>query len=166
MAIQEIVESQYLASLEMLKQALEKCPEDRWNPPGEKNKFWHVAFHALFYTHLYLQPTEKDFTPWEKHKPHFTSLSDDPTSLEHLQTGQGGYTQADLLEYLAFCQREVSKQLATLDFHAESGFHWLPFNKLEVQLYNIRHIQHHTGELYQQLSDQEDQPLEWVGMKR
>jgi hypothetical protein len=166
MALQEIVESQYYAALEMLKEALNKCPENRWNPPEQKNKFWHVAFHTLFYTHLYLQPSEGDFTPWEKHQPHFTSLSEDPTALENLESGPGIYTKEDLLEYVAFCQEEVTRQLGTIDFHAESGFYWLPFNKMEVQLYNIRHIQHHTGELYQQLSDLEDQPLDWVGMKR
>jgi len=27
-----------------------------------------------------------------------------------------------------------------------SGFDWLPFDKLELQFYNIRHIMQHTGE--------------------
>ena len=27
----------------------------------------------------------------------------------------------------------------------ESGFSWLPFSRGEVHLYNLRHIQHHTG---------------------
>jgi hypothetical protein len=28
-----------------------------------------IAYHALFYTHLYLQPAEADFVPWEHHRP-------------------------------------------------------------------------------------------------
>jgi predicted kinase len=43
-----------------LKQAIEKCPDALWNDPADKNRFWHVAYHALFYTHLYLQPTDAD----------------------------------------------------------------------------------------------------------
>ncbi len=66
MDTQKIIQSQYLAALEMLKQAVVKCPDPLWNAAEDGNKFWHVAYHALFYTHLYLQDTEKDFKPWEK----------------------------------------------------------------------------------------------------
>jgi len=48
-----------------------------------------------------------------------------------------------------------------MDLQAESGFHWLPFNKLELQLYNLRHTQQHIGELYERL-DKYDIKLNWV----
>jgi hypothetical protein len=43
-----------------------------------------------------------------------------------------------------------------------SGFFWLPFSKLELQLYNIRHIQHHTGQLIERLREQKDISVEWI----
>jgi hypothetical protein len=52
-----------------------------------------------------------------------------------------------------------------LDLEAESGFNWLPFDKLELQIYNIRHIQQHTGELYERLGTSGSIELSWVGMK-
>ena len=52
----------------MLAQAIEKCPDSLWADQGDRSKFWHVAYHAIFYTHLNLQPAESDFVPWEKHK--------------------------------------------------------------------------------------------------
>ena len=58
---QTIIQSQYLAALEMLKQVIVKCPAALWNAPGDKDKFWSKAYHTLFYAHLYLQETEKDF---------------------------------------------------------------------------------------------------------
>jgi hypothetical protein len=45
--------SQHLHPLR--ERSIEKCPDRLWNDPADKNKFWHVAYHALFYTHLYLQ---------------------------------------------------------------------------------------------------------------
>ena len=51
-----------------------------------------------------------------------------------------------------------------LDLQAESGFDWLPFNKLELQFYNIRHIQQHTGELCERLGTVGDIEVDWVGM--
>ena len=52
-----------------------------------------------------------------------------------------------------------------LDLESKSGFDWLPINKLELQFYNIRHIQQHTGELCERLGVVEDIDVGWVGMK-
>ena len=83
MDYRQIIRSQYLATLEMLKQAIEKCPDAIWDDPADKNRFWHVAYHALFYTHLYLQPSEQDFRPWAKQrKAHDLSETADPYSKE------------------------------------------------------------------------------------
>lgn len=156
--IQDTIVSQYLAALDMLKQAVAKCPPDLWEAPA-KNRFWHTAYHVLFYTHLYLQTREEDFVPWDKHNPAVTSLEPED-DLDAITP----YTQEEVLEYLDFCQQQVKDLVPNLDFKAESGFHWLPFNKLELQFYNIRHIQQHTGELYQQLLE-ESINVGWVGMR-
>jgi len=56
MDIRQVIQSQYGASLDMLKQAVEKCPVSLWDDRRYRNRFWHIAYHALFYTHLYRQP--------------------------------------------------------------------------------------------------------------
>jgi hypothetical protein len=76
----EVVISQYLAALEMLKEAIDQCPESIWNDPSDRTQFWHIAYHALFYTHLYLQDSEEDFTPWSKHRQGVHSLGHAPRS--------------------------------------------------------------------------------------
>jgi hypothetical protein len=53
-----------------------------------------------------------------------------------------------------------------LDLDAESGFHWLRFDKLQLQFYNIRHIQHHTGELCERLGGTGEIEVAWVGMMK
>ena len=63
MDLAAIIRSQYLAALDILEQTLRLCPEPIWNSPDDKTKFWHIAYHALFYTHLYLQDTEKTSRP-------------------------------------------------------------------------------------------------------
>jgi hypothetical protein len=39
------------------------------------------------------------------------------------------------------------------------------YHKLELHLYNIRHIQHHVGELYERLGARNGTILDWVGAK-
>ena len=163
MNIKTAVISQYLATLEMLKQAIVECPDSLWDDPTYENRFWHVAYHALFYTHLYLQPTLEDFVPWDKHNDAHSSLGGS-TSTEEQETQQMAYSKTEVLEYLALCQSAVEDGVPDLDLDAASGFHWLPFGKLELQFYNIRHLQHHAGELYERLGTRAGITVHWVAM--
>ncbi|HEY9122204.1 MAG TPA: DinB family protein [Brevefilum sp.] len=157
MTVKKSIQSQYLAALAMLKEAIEKCPDSLWADSGYVNPFWHVAYHVLFYTHFYLSLTAKDFIPWEQHRDEITSLE---PSVKEVQP----YSKEDILEYLEFCLAQVEAQVSAMDLEAESGFYWLPFDKLELQLYNIRHIQQHTGELCERLGAHGEIEIGWVGM--
>ena len=75
------------------------------------------------------------------------------------------YTKAELLAFWQHAQAWAEKAVAALDLEAASGFPWLPFNKLELQFYNIRHLQQHTGELCERLGTLAGIDVEWVGMK-
>jgi hypothetical protein len=166
MDVKAVIKSQYHAALKMLASAIVQCPDALWDHTDQVNKFWHTVFHALFYTHLYLQTSEDGFTPWEKHEEKFISLEGGAIPDDQKNSMRGPYQREELLEYLEFCREEVEKQIAVIDLDAESGFYWLPFNKLELQFYNIRHIQHHTGELYHLLEGLQDAELKWVGMSK
>ena len=73
------------------------------------------------------------------------------------------FTKEEILAYLDMCQHEVNEKTRELDLDAESGFEWLPFNKLELQFYNIRHLQQHTGELMERLGTRANIEVNWVG---
>jgi hypothetical protein len=160
MDIYGAIQSQYQAALEMLRQAIAACPEELWNAEGDRNRFWRVAYHALFYTHLYLQKTIEDFVPWSKHQDEYASLS-----AEQTEGAAAPYSKDDLLAYHALCQEQVRNLVPALDPDGGSGFHWLPFTKLELQFYNIRHLQHHTGQLYERLRTQAGVGAGWVSAR-
>ena len=48
----------------------------------------------------------------------------------------------------------------------ESGFSWYPISKLEHQIVNIRHIQHHTAQLADRLRAAHDVGIRWAGTPR
>lgn len=165
MPIKEAIKSQYHATLAMLAQAVEKCPPPLWADPGFKNQFWRLAYHALFYTHLYLHPTEADFSPWEKgrEQTHFMGKLPWPPH-DKPQAGEP-YSQAEILEYLALLRQQIDETVDKLNLDGPSGFDWIPLNKLELQFYNIRHLQHHTGELCERLGEAAGVEVGWVGQR-
>jgi hypothetical protein len=156
------VASQYGASLAMLGRAIDVCPEPLWLSEDHKNRFWHIAYHALFYTHFYLQPVAADFHAWDKHRPDYQYLGPRPGPSQEAVKADTPYTKTELLEYYRLCRAEIDTRVPALDLMAPSGFDWLPFDKLELQFYNIRHIQHHTGQLADRLRSAANIGLEWV----
>ena len=164
MEIVPILQSQYLASLAMLEEVVKQCPPSLWDDPQDTNPFWRVAFHTLLYTHLYLQHTEEDFQPWRSHHrdTQFLSLVLPESIYEPGQ--RAPFAPADILEYLELCREQVRQQLPTLDYDGPSGFDWLPFGKLELQIYTIRHLHHHIGELSERLAARAKvNELDWIG---
>lgn len=164
MEFTKIIQSQYHATLNMLRQALEKCPESLWDTPPDQNQFWHVTYHALFYTHLYLQPDASDFKAWIKHQTDTELLARKPWAPEEELAPCRPYSLAELIEYLEFCHTQVDQIVNELNFEAPSGFPWLPFGKLELQFYSIRHLQQHIGELCERLG-KEGINVDWIGSK-
>ncbi|MBN2503223.1 MAG: DinB family protein [Anaerolineales bacterium] len=156
------IKSQYYAALAMLEQAIEKCPAELWNHPEHKNRSWHIVFHALFYTCFYLSESADSYVPWEGERDEVRSLGmEEGGNIAAIEP----YTKAEMLAFAQHAQAWSEKAVAALDLESESGFYWLPFNKLELQFYNIRHLQLHTGELCERLGTQAGIDIGWVGMK-
>lgn len=157
MDVVPILISQYLASLEMLKQTIAQCPEPVWNAASDRNRFWQVAYHALFFTHLYLGESEEAFRPWSKHRGGY----------EDFPAPENGepYDKNTILEYLAFCEQEVRERVPELNMEAIAAFHSRSRSTLELQVYSIRHIMQHAGELMERLGTRGDVKIDWVGSK-
>lgn len=165
MSTTAVINSQFHAALDMLEQTIQGCPDGVWYDNAPKNKAWHIAYHALFYTHLYIQPGEADFVPWAKHRENYESmggrLSYPPFTEVVIDRP---YSQADLLEYLAFVRSEVDRCTAAMELDGPSGFGWLPFGKLELQFYSLRHLMMHIGEIADRLGAQ-GIDVDWRGAK-
>lgn len=177
-ALRSALKSQYHAALAMLRFAIGQCPDELWAGGGYINPTWRVAYHALFYTHFYLQPKADDFTPWEHHQQGLHDLDDIPAppQIQNLcehpdgpgQTGRP-LAKSRVLEYWQFCDDYVDGAVDALNLlSSESGFDWYPIPKLEHQFVNIRHIQHHAAQLGQRLREASggDNSIDWVGAGR
>ena len=154
----EALLSQYRAALAMLKQAIAECPEELWVAEGFRNRTWHVAYHTLFYAELYVHASEAEFAPWAKHCAVCRLLGAKAEELKDVAP----YTREELLAYHERCVAAVEELAPKLPLDGPSGFDWLPFTRLETHLYNIGHIQHHTGQLAERLRVARDVGVRWV----
>lgn len=159
-AIRDALRSQYHAALTVLLRAVDACPPELWDSARHRNATWQVAYHTLFYAHLYLAQREDDFRAWEHHRPGYNRFPGSEAERAALRP----YTQAEIRAYGICCQALVDAALPPLDLDApESGFSWYTMPKLEHQLVNLRHIQHHAGQLAERLRQGADLASPWVG---
>jgi hypothetical protein len=165
--VQTALKSQYHASLEMLKEALERCPDGFWLDTTNGNAFWQVAYHALFYVHMYLQPDLKSFKPWAEHQKNVqyqNGFPGPPNPKSELPLIPEPYSKTQVMTFWAICEGMVDSAIDSFDLlEPNSGFPWYTCSKLEHQIISIRHLQHHTAQLGDRLRVVSGTGLNWLG---
>lgn len=154
------LKSQYHATLAMLKAAITRCPDDLWiSRGGHANPYWRIAYHTLYYTHLYLQPNNRVFRPWEHHQKGIQRMENPPR--------RQPYTKSEVLAYWRICDSLVDDAVNALDLTSpESGFSWYRIPKMEHQIVNIRHIQYHEAQLADRLRAATGAGVGWADARR
>ena len=144
---------QFGAAIDMLENVLVACPDSLWrqpvwqdlSDPSQAVEFWYVPYHALFWLDLYLSGTLEGFAP----PPPFTLAELDPAGA----LPERPYTKDELLAYLVYTREKGHTTLVgmteeqarrPLDFPWAKG---KAFSFLELQLYNMRHVQEHAAQL-------------------
>jgi hypothetical protein len=165
------------AAIDMLDNALVACPDALWrqrlwSPPADASpppgfaEFWYVAHHTLFWLDVYLSASrEDDSAP----PAPFARAEIDATGEPRVRPNRP-YTKEELRAYLAYARRKCHTTLATLtderagqpyEFPWEKG---RPISGLELQVYNLRHVQEHAAQLSLFLGQHgvPDEALDWV----
>lgn len=156
---------QLASSFEMLNQAVQTATNEVWNygtPP-----FWQVAFHIINSVDFYFST----FNPQIKEPQTDYSL---PSGLTQ-HAGKSFFdkktdelvSQAEIIEFITstrdriwnYFESDIETQLED-----PSSFPWLPMNKFELILYNIRHIMEHVAIMNQYLKKVDLKAAGWVGI--
>ena len=143
MDIQTALLGQLLAATAMARQCIERIPDAQWEIGTPHRPFWRMAYHTLFYVHLYAMQDLGQFTAWDKHQDDASDLwpVDDPKPVRT-------YTRDELLEYCDHVDNALRTTLPNVDLDAETcGFDWYDLPKLDHMLLNLRHVSVHVGQL-------------------
>lgn len=152
------VAGQFGAAIDMLENAIVACPDERWGGTDDWHAFWYLASHTLFWLDYYLSASPEGFRPPA------------PFGLEELDPAgvlpPRVHTKAELLAYLAHGRAKMRAAMAALTPEQAVGpCAFLPgrgLSVLELHLYSLRHVQHHTGQLQLLLRQSGVTPPRWV----
>ncbi len=153
-SLRMILWSQFGATIDMFENAISACSEPLWDSEG---KFWYIAYHALFYLDYYLSEESDNFSP-----PFPFTLSEfNPEG----EMPERVYSKSELLDYLAHNRKKCHDLIASLtEEKAAKRFvnAYRNYSLPEMLLYNMRHVQHHTGQLNLLLRQGEIDTPRWV----
>ncbi len=137
-----IIWQQFGAAIDMLENAMHKCPEELWSDRTQRLEFWYVVYHTLFWLDLYLSGSVEGFAPPV------------PFGLEELDPAgilpERPYTKQELQVYLDHGRDKCRATILSLTEEraqqpCKLGRVELSF--AELLLYNMRHVQYHAAEL-------------------
>lgn len=178
MSIKAALKEQYHAAIAMLRDCVEKCPEDLWVSPSRKDvdpddperfcirSFWRIAFHGIYFTHLYMPQSIQAFECPSGlaigQRNEFAALWAEVEPMELPETCEPP-TKGEFLEYIAHVDALVDPTVDGLDLDSpESGVPWYKnFPKLNHELLTLRHLQGHVGQLSELLMAREID-TDWV----
>jgi len=160
--LKKSVIGQYEGALSMLLHCIDACPPKHWESKIAQSPVRWVVYHTLFFTDLYLSPSNDDFVLRELHK-----RGGDERGPEACI----GLPKDEALAYLPLCREKMLQSVASeteASLAGPSGFFWYEISRGEMHLVNIRHIQHHTGQLSAFLRRVDDRfkdhrTLRWIG---
>lgn len=140
----------------MLRQAIDKVPEDCWNRSYNDWTFSDNVYHIISTQEFYSRDTPEGMG-WGR-------LYGDPT---HKVDDPGRYypSKETLLEYQGSVEGEMEGLLGSMDDGALEGVdgfkEWLPNVHVKL-LYLLRHNAHHIGELARMLREWDAERVTWV----
>ena len=140
--VQKILTGQFEAALCMMDACIRACPEKHWEGRIANGSFRWVAYHTLFWLDLYLSPgSEEAFILRDIH-----ARGGD----ERLPELCPGLSKEETLAYVPICRRKVVETFAAETAESLQGPSILSRRNItrgELHIYNLRHVQHHAGQL-------------------
>jgi len=151
---------QFGAAIDMLGNAIDACPAEAWADESRQPELWYLAYHTLFFLDLYLHGTADGFAPPEP----FTLSELDPEGRP-----ERPYTKEELRTYLDHCRKKCRETIDALTeggARRRCGIEWLDLSGVELQLYNMRHVQHHAAQMNLLLRERTGSAPGWVRVAR
>lgn len=154
--------NQYGAAMDMFDDALRLCPDHLWtgvvwndNDDVRFGQFWFVAYHTVFWCDLFATGTSEGFAP--------------PPPFVRGELPSQPYAQEQIRAYLGACREKCRAILLALtgeQAQQKCVFPWMEPAFLELQIYALRHVQEHAGQLSLFLGQHGVTGFDWVATAR
>lgn len=150
---------QFGAAIDTLHDAVTLCPDELWtiqvwedDEDSRYGQYWFIVGHTLRWLDIYLEGGSADYAT--------------PPPFMRNQLPPRPWTKGESITYLTALRKTCRGAIAHLtDEDAAKPGRWgVPF--LELQLYNMRHVQEHAAQLQLVLGSHGVKEVDWIPAAR
>ena len=163
--IQESLWRQFGASIDMLINVIANCSEDYFTI---NKRFYYLVYHSVVFLDYYSSIPPRSFSPVLS----FTIKPPEQRPLESIgdMIPDKIYSKQELLDYLNLTRVKCKKLIDTLTneeslnvrFTEGSQKDDMDYQILEILFYNLRHTQHHVGQLNLLIRQDLNKHMQWA----
>jgi len=165
--LRKVLWNQFGASIDMLKNIIEMWPHQYWN---SNSKVYYLSYHTLLFLDYYLT-----IPPTSYKAPMSFTISPDTIpgyAVDDLLPDKL-YPKNEMLDCLRSCRQKCKAVIFSLTEETlehrwidqpddVAGGVTLKYSVLEILLYNLKHVQHHVGQLNLLLRQETGEAANWV----
>ena len=163
--IKESLRSQFGAAIDTLTQVITLIPQSLWE---QNTRYFYMAYHTTLMLDYYLTIPPSRFEASLPYK--ITDASMVPPGVIGDMVPERMFTKNELLNYVADTREKCLMLIAALtpvsvndrfveEFDDPGAMN---YNLIEILLYNMRHVQHHTAQLNLMLRQDDNIAASWV----
>ncbi|MBO9660881.1 MAG: DinB family protein [Chitinophagaceae bacterium] len=160
--IKEFLWAQFGAAIDMVKNAIALWPEEAWE---SDRRFFYNAYHTVVLLEYYLSDPSKKFNatlPFTIEEDHNA-----PADLIGDMVPDEIYSKSRVLAYVDQLREKCKSHISSLS-DRNIASRWvekygdMDYARLEILLYNMRHVQHHAAQLNILLRQKINKSPKWV----
>lgn len=160
--------NQLLAALYMLRDCIDRCPDDEWDERHDDYPFSQVVFHVLFDCDYHLCDSLTELMDQPFHKRNSESFAD-YEELNEDRIPERLYERDFIRLYYDHCRKRaksVIRAKSTADLVIPNTDIERVMTRLERYVNAIRHMQHHVAQLGLRLQFLTGNEMNWVSSGR
>ncbi len=163
----------FAGAMDMFKEVIRICPEDYWQ---NDNKFFYLSYHTLIFLDYYLSQPVSSFSPLLTYT---ITCGDLPTGAIDDVIPDRHFTREEIILYVQLV-RKKSRQVILESPEIKFTQRWIKdeeihlhdlcpelvknYSLTDILFYNLRHLQHHVGQLNFMLRQNTGLAADWVAV--
>ncbi len=163
--VQESLWRQFGACIDMLLNVISSCPDNYFTT---NKRFYYLAYHSVIFLDYYLTIPPKDFSPTltfsikEADERPPESIGDMIPDETYSKQELTGYLNASRLKCKRLIESLTDTKKLNTRFTEGNQEGDMDYSILEILLYNLRHTQHHVGQLNLIIRQDFDKHMNWT----
>ena len=158
----EALAKQYQKAFNIFRNVVKNYYEELWiNNENYKTPVWQISYHTLYCANSYCSAKQDEIVHWNKERENYHFYDKMHEMRDSNIKVIMPYSKEDIIEYMEIINTNVPNYLLHMEPEKKCWPYWYDETQIEFHMNNLRHIQHHVGEIIERHEIVKDFSYKW-----